>query len=514
MLAVASLGMVIAFIDATIVNIAFPDIERSFPGTSISTLSWVLNAYNIVFAAFLVAAGRIADLLGRRRIFIIGVELFSVASLLCALAPSPGALIAFRVVQALGAALLVPASLALVLNAFPRGPPRARRRAVVGGRCRRRRARSFARWHPGLDRRLAAGVPGQHPDRHRGGGALAPARLIESRTPGRRRMPDLPGAASVRDRDRGARAGCGRRPGLGVVERSDDHAHSSLAGAFGAVFIWRCTWHRSPIFDLSLFRVRTFSVANSLTVIGAAGFYGYTLTNVLFLTGVWRYSVLQAGFAMTIGPVVAVDRGRAVQPDRAEVGHRPVLVAGGLLWGAAVMWFVERTTVTPDFLGVWLPGMILLGIGAGRELPEPERCRRRVRAGEQLRDGDRDELGCPAGRAALGVALVVAILGVPSPADVARRVPPRLDVRRDLHVHGWLGCLLIGRVNVGVAPSLGSAARVVLVGRASDRLSRGCTAARSARDHARRRGAGGSGPVGGRLPRCGAAVRGPRTRPA
>src|SRR5215831_10907788 len=118
-LAIASLGVAVAFIDATIVNIAFPDIARSFPGTSLSALSWVLNAYNIVFAAFLMAAAGIADLLGRRRVFVFGLGLFTVGSLLCAIAPSAGALIAFRVVQALGAAFLVPSAVALVLNAFP-----------------------------------------------------------------------------------------------------------------------------------------------------------------------------------------------------------------------------------------------------------------------------------------------------------------------------------------------------------------------------------------------------------
>ena len=118
-LAIASLGTAVAFIDATIVNIAFPNIAHSFPGASISALSWILNAYNIVFAAFLVAAGRIADLLGRRRVFIFGLELFTAGSLLCAIAPSAGTLIAFRIVQALGAAFLVPSSIALVLNAFP-----------------------------------------------------------------------------------------------------------------------------------------------------------------------------------------------------------------------------------------------------------------------------------------------------------------------------------------------------------------------------------------------------------
>src|SRR5215469_6300688 len=113
-LAIASLGAAVAFIDATIVNIAFPNIARSFPGTSLSTLSWVLNAYNVVFAAFLMAGAGIADLLGRRRVFIFGLELFTVGSLLCAIASSPDVLIAFRVVQALGAALLVPSALALV----------------------------------------------------------------------------------------------------------------------------------------------------------------------------------------------------------------------------------------------------------------------------------------------------------------------------------------------------------------------------------------------------------------
>jgi MFS family permease len=78
-LAVASLGVFMAFVDATIVNIAFPDIGESFPETEISSLSWVLNAYNIVFAAFLVAAGRMADLLGRRRIFLFGLALFTFA---------------------------------------------------------------------------------------------------------------------------------------------------------------------------------------------------------------------------------------------------------------------------------------------------------------------------------------------------------------------------------------------------------------------------------------------------
>src|SRR5260370_39915824 len=97
-LAIASLGAAVAFVDVTIVNIAFPNIARSFHGTSISTLSWVLNAYNIVFAAFLMAAARIAVLLGRRPLFPLGLELFTVGSLLSALGPPAGTMVAFRVV--------------------------------------------------------------------------------------------------------------------------------------------------------------------------------------------------------------------------------------------------------------------------------------------------------------------------------------------------------------------------------------------------------------------------------
>ena len=118
-LLVAAFGAFLAFLDATVVNVAFPDIRESFPGASVGDLSWVLNAYNIVFGSFLVVFGRLTDLLGRRRMFVVGTVVFTLASVLCAVAPSLGMLIAFRVLQALGAALLVPASLAVVVEAFP-----------------------------------------------------------------------------------------------------------------------------------------------------------------------------------------------------------------------------------------------------------------------------------------------------------------------------------------------------------------------------------------------------------
>src|SRR4051794_36399514 len=130
-LAIASLGVFMEFVDSTIVNIAFPSIRADFSGVTLTTLSWIFDAYSIVFAAFLVGSGRLADLLGRKRMFQVGVVLFTTASALCALAPSAGFLIGARALQALGGAIVVPASLALVVNAFPAGR-RARALTVYG----------------------------------------------------------------------------------------------------------------------------------------------------------------------------------------------------------------------------------------------------------------------------------------------------------------------------------------------------------------------------------------------
>src|SRR5579864_5690295 len=103
-LGVTALAIVMVFLDTTIVNVAFPSIHRSFPSTSQASLSWILNAYSIVFAALLLASGRIADVSGRRRIFFTGLGVFTVGSILCGLAPSAPFLIGARAFQAVGAA--------------------------------------------------------------------------------------------------------------------------------------------------------------------------------------------------------------------------------------------------------------------------------------------------------------------------------------------------------------------------------------------------------------------------
>ncbi len=442
-LAVVSLGVAVAFIDATIVNIAFPDIATSFRDTAVSSLSWVLNAYNVVFAAFIVAAGSIADRLGRKAIFLLGLGLFTVASLLCAISPSVEALVAFRAVQALGAALIVPAALALVLQAFPAdrrshgvallwaiGSVAAGLGPSLGGLLV-----TAAGWRLVFLVNLPIGVTAI---------VLAHRLVSESRAPGSRTLPDLPGAllfalaitASL----------------LAIVEGQGwGWTSSRTIGSFGAaalllgVFGWRCTRHRAPVIDPGLLRIRNFSVANVLTVITAAGFYGYTLVNVLFLTGVWHYSELEAGLALTPGPLVTAAVAGPASRLVLRVGHRPVLVAGGLVWGTAVLWFVLRVGTSPAFFSQWLPGTVLLGIGAGLLLPNL--------TGAAIASAPDGAFATATGinsvarqvGAALGVAVSVAIIG-------------KILARQAIHAFegAWtfgscclfaagLGCLLIAR---------------------------------------------------------------------
>jgi NTE family protein len=493
-LAVSSFGVFMAFVDATIVNIAFPNIAESFPETEISSLSWVLNAYNIVFAAFLLPAGRIADLLGRKRLFLFGLVLFTFASGLCALAPTADALIAFRILQALGAAFLVPASLGLVLRAFP-ADRHAHAVALLAAI-----AALAAGVGPSLGGFLVAlndwrlvflvnipiGVVAYY---------LSRRYLVESREPGRRRMPDLAGsmvfaiavAALV----------------LGVVKGDEwgwdsprTLASFAVALVLGAIFIRRSTRHRSPMIDLQLFRTRTFSVANAMTVIAAAGFFGYTLINVIFLTQVWEYSVLEAGLAITPGPVVATLIAGPSSHLAERIGHRWVLVAGGLVWGLGVLWFIERVGLRPDFVGEWLPGMLILGTGAGILFPNLSGAAVASAPGEAFATATGLNSVARQFGAALGVAAVVALLGTPNPLDPA--------AVEDAFESAWtfscvcliaagIGCLGVSRLkiedDVRRSPSLGSAARLVLGGERSRTAEETAVRTRAPRAGARKEAA-------------------------
>jgi EmrB/QacA subfamily drug resistance transporter len=454
-LAVAAAGAGLAFVDATIVNVAFPDLQADFSGTSLGALSWVLNAYNIVFAALLVAAGRFADLLGRRRMFHIGILLFTVASVACAAAPSVGLLIGARALQAIGAAIMVPASLALVLEAYPAN----------------RRAHGVALWSASAA--LAAGLgPSLGGVLVEAGGwrlaflvnlplgiaALLAGRrvLVESRAPGRRTTPDLAGAGL---------AGIAIALATLAIVQGEDWGWTSpgVLAAFGVavalvgLVVWRCTWHRSPVLDLELLRIRSLSVANVLTVVGAAGFYAYVLNNVLFLTTVWKYSVLEAGLALTPGPFIAAAVARPASKLAARIGYRPVLVVGAVLWAGALVAMRERLGAEPAFVREWLPMMVLLGLGAGLTFPLLSA------AGVASAPGGRfatatalnsvsRQLG-----AVLGVALLVVVVGTPAPAEALAAFDRGWTFAAACLAVIAVGALLLGRVrpsDVAAAPAV------------------------------------------------------------
>ena len=443
-LGVASLGVMLAFVDATIVNVAFPDIREDFEGTSLAGISWVLNAYNIVFAALILAAGRIADLLGRKRLFEWGIVVFTLASGLCALAPTIEFLVGARMLQAVGAAIAVPASLALVLEGFPE----------------RERAHGVALWSAAAA--LAAGLgPSLGGVLVEAGGwrlaflvnlpvgvlaVMASKRtLVESRAPGRRSIPDLFGAFLF--------ALATATLTLGIVKGNEWGWGSpgvlvsvGAAVALGAAFVERCTWHRSPMVDLGLLRIRSIAVSNAVTLIAAAGFYAYVLCNVLFLTTVWGYSVLEAGLAITPGPFVAVAVARPASNLAERIGPALTGAAGAIVWAAGVAYLAVVVGPVPDFLGEWLPGMVILGIGAGIAFPVigsaavAEVTGGRFATATGINSTAR-QLG-----AVLGVALLVAIVGTPAPAEIAAAFDRGWIFAAACFTATAAGALAIGRI--------------------------------------------------------------------
>jgi EmrB/QacA subfamily drug resistance transporter len=426
-LAVAAFGAFLAFLDATVVNVAFPNIRESFPHSSVSALSWVLNAYNIVFASFLIVCGRLTDLLGRRRMFALGTIVFTLSSVACAAAGSLDLLVLFRVVQAIGAALLVPASLAVVVEAFPED----------------RRSHAVGLW--GASAALAAGLgpPIGGALVELGGWRLAflvnlpigvlavvgiRRTLVESRAPGRRRLPDVRGAALL---------AAGLTSLTLAIVQGNDWGWSSvrvLAGfVVGAVllagFLLSSRAHPQPLLDPALLGIRSFSVGNVLTVVAGMGFYAYLLTNILWLKYVWGYSIFDAGLALVPGALVAAVVAGLLGDVAQKIGYRYVVIPGALVWAAAYLWYARIVDPTPAFLTQWLPGQVLSGLGVGATLPILGSAALAAVPGGRFATASAVVSSARQLGGALGIAILVVIIGTPTPANT-------VDVLRN----GWIFC--------------------------------------------------------------------------
>jgi EmrB/QacA subfamily drug resistance transporter len=365
---VLSLAVFMSSLDLFIVNLAFPYIAKEYAGTSLSSLSWVLNGYTIVFAAVLVPAGRWADRVGRRRLFVAGLVAFSVGSLLCGLAPGVAALIAARLIQAVGAGLMVPASLSLLLAAVP-AADRARAIGtwsavaalgaalgpVIGGSL----VQINWRWvfwinlPVGLAAILLAGrVVPESKDDHPAG------------------RPDVLGAGLLAAAVGLIALALVKAPGWGWG--SAGFLGLLLASlACGAAMVARSHRHHSPVIELGLLRSRTFSGAFVASILYYAAFGAFVLNSVEFLTGVWRYSAVWAGLAIGPGPLMVLPFARLVGPRLAGLLGGPgrvALIGCAVNAGAQLLWLSQIQTHSA-YVTHLLPAQLLGGAGVGLTIP-------------------------------------------------------------------------------------------------------------------------------------------------
>jgi EmrB/QacA subfamily drug resistance transporter len=445
--AIACTGAFLAFLDTTIVNIASPDIATSFSGASRAELSWVLDGYFVVIAALLVPAGGLADRFGHRRVFLAGVSGFTAASVLCAAAPSLDLLIAFRVLQGVGAAMIAPTSLALVLDSFP---PASRATGVgIWGAA----AAAAAAVGPTLGGALVDAVDWRLVflvNLPLGAAVLlAGRRKLPRRAVADSRLPDLPGAAMLA-------LGLALVT-LAIVEGNDwDWLSAATLAVFAAaavalaVVVARSLSHPRPIVDPALFADRAFRIGNLGTLLFAMAFFSLILGNVLFLTGVWGYSLLSAGLATLPGPIlstaVAGPAGRLA--DR--FGHRAVVVPGTVVFAAGVM-VLRSAGAQPDWLGLWLPGACLTGIGIGLAFPTLGSASVRDIADDRFATASAVNAAFRQVGAVLGTAILIAIVGTPASLAAA------LDVSNNAYMFAVIAALLAGAVMLGLRPQSASA---------------------------------------------------------
>jgi EmrB/QacA subfamily drug resistance transporter len=414
-LGVCSIAVFLASLDATVLYVAFQDIRRSYPDVSPADLSWVLNGYTIAYAALLVPAGRLADRYGHKRFFLAGVTLFSLASLACGLSPNALTLIAARVLQAAGAAALLPASLALVLDAFP---PERRASAIgiwgaVGGLA--------AAVGPSLGAVVVERLGWEWVffiNLPLGAFALFRGRTIlaESRKATASGVPDPLGIVLLIMSM--ALLACA------VVKGSDwgyASARTSTAGVLGAIamfgFVMRSRSSRDPAVDLRLFSDTRFVFANAATFVFAIAFVVMFFGNVFFLTRQWHYSLELAGLAITPGPMTVVPFAMLAGRIADKHGYRAVLMTGSALFALAGIWFVVSVDHAPNFLGEWLPRSFLTGAAVGLVLPSLSGAavaslpRADYALGSAISQATR-QFG-----SVLGVAVAIALLGQTAVAD-------------------------------------------------------------------------------------------------
>jgi EmrB/QacA subfamily drug resistance transporter len=360
-------GMLMIVLDATIVNVALPSIKEDL-GFSQSNLAWVVNAYLIAFGGLLLLAGRLGDLIGQRRVFLIGLGVFTAASALCALAQSQGMLIGARFLQGAGGAVASAVILGMVVTMFP--DPREQAKAIgvysfvasagasigllAGGVLT-----EAINWHWIFFVNLPVGLAT----------AVLAVRLVEDREGiGLRQGADVPGALLLT-----AGLMLGVYTLLEAGEQGWASTHTLVLGGIAlallSTFVARQALIATPLMPLRLFRSRNVTGANMVMGLLVVGFFGMFFLGALYLGGILDYSPLEVGLAFLPSCLVmgTLSLGYAERLIMG-VGARNALV-GGLVLATAGLLVFARAPVDGSYAAHVLPVMLLLGGGAGLAFP-------------------------------------------------------------------------------------------------------------------------------------------------
>ena len=367
--ALGVLGLIqfMLILDVTVVNVALPNIQDDL-GFSESGLAWVVNGYILMAGGFLLLGGRLADILGRRRLFLLGVAVFAIASATCGAAVDPGMLVASRFLQGAGEALAAPASLGLIALLFPDPGERMKALGLWGGIAGLGGTSGtvisgalvdYVSWRWIFFVNLPVAVFAL---------VMVPRLTSESRMDrGASHRPDFAGAIT------------GTAGLIAVVDgllQAATHAWGSvevllplLGGiALLAAMVWIEARSDAPLIPLEFFRNRTRVVTNFTTLFFSSAFFSYFFLLTLFMQQVLHYSPIKAGlaylpFGITIG--IGIGLGTALMP---RVGVKPLLTTGFFLC-AVGLWLTATITVDAGYAADILPGMVVLGLGSGISFP-------------------------------------------------------------------------------------------------------------------------------------------------
>ena len=349
-------------LDATVVNVALPSIQNDL-GLSEANLQWIVNAYTLVFGGFLLLGGRAGDLLGRKRLFLFGLVVFTAASLLDGLAVSPGMLIGSRALQGLGAAFISPAALAIITTTFQEGAERAKALGVwaaiaiggsavglvVGGALTQ-----LLSWPWIFFINVPVGVAVL---------VLSLRYLPESRDEEAHRSFDIAGAVSITS---------GLMTLVYAIVQAGEHGWTSartlglfaLAAVLHVAFVVIERRSKAPLVRLSIFAVRSLRAANVSMFLVASGLFAMFFFNTLYIQRVLGYGPLEAGLAFlpfTAGIMVSAGFASKFTP---RLGVRPVAI-GGMLVTIAGMVLLTRISVDGSYASDVLPALVLTALGLG-----------------------------------------------------------------------------------------------------------------------------------------------------